>query len=112
MTDLGQVLHMVGGTAAAFMIFFLPGMFLINAAIVKESAPEVRLSNCFCCPAKWLASGKPHASQVFKFRKLDVSKLGCWDGDSIEIIRIEMVTGETYGTCALRTQAQVRVVGC
>lgn len=28
---------MVGGTAASFMIFFLPGMLLINAAIVKRS---------------------------------------------------------------------------
>eukprot|EP00884_Botryococcus_braunii_P010874 jgi/Botrbrau1/19789/Bobra.0124s0037.1 len=37
-TDLGSVLHMVGGTAAAFMIFFLPGLLLINAAIIKESA--------------------------------------------------------------------------
>ena len=41
-TDLGQVLHMVGGTAASFMIFFLPGMLLMNAAIVKRSA-EVKL---------------------------------------------------------------------
>ena len=39
-TDLGQVLHMVGGTAAAFMIFFLPGMLLINAAIVKGPAVD------------------------------------------------------------------------
>lgn len=38
MSDLGQVLHMVGGTAASFMIFFLPGLMLINAAIVKRSA--------------------------------------------------------------------------
>ena len=29
---------MVGGTAASFMIFFLPGLLLINAAIVKRSA--------------------------------------------------------------------------
>ena len=36
-SDLGQVLHMVGGTAASFMIFFLPGMLLVNAAIVKHS---------------------------------------------------------------------------
>lgn len=42
-TDLGSVLHMVGGTAAAFMIFFLPGMLLINAAIVKRTA-EVAFS--------------------------------------------------------------------
>lgn len=37
-TDLGQVLHMVGGTAASYMIFFLPGMLLLNAAIVKRTA--------------------------------------------------------------------------
>ena len=35
-SDLGAVLHMVGGTAASFMIFFLPGLLLINAAIVKH----------------------------------------------------------------------------
>ena len=39
MTDLGQVLHMIGGTAAAFIIFFLPGLLLVNAAIVKLDAP-------------------------------------------------------------------------
>lgn len=37
-TDLGAVLHMVGGTAASYMIFFLPGLLLINAAIVKRTA--------------------------------------------------------------------------
>ena len=37
-TDLGAVLHMVGGTAASYMIFFLPGMLLLNAAIVKKTA--------------------------------------------------------------------------
>ena len=36
--DLGSVLHLVGGTAAAFIIFFLPGLLLINAAIVKHTA--------------------------------------------------------------------------
>ena len=36
-SDLGAVLHMVGGTAASFMIFFLPGLLLINAAIVKHA---------------------------------------------------------------------------
>lgn len=36
--DLGSVLHLIGGTAAAFIIFFLPGMLLINAAIVKHTA--------------------------------------------------------------------------
>lgn len=29
---------MVGGTAASYMIFFLPGLLLINAAIVKRTA--------------------------------------------------------------------------
>jgi solute carrier family 38 (sodium-coupled neutral amino acid transporter), member 7/8 len=38
-TDLGAVLHMIGGTAAAFIIFFLPGLLLVNAAIVKLDAP-------------------------------------------------------------------------
>lgn len=44
-SDLGAVLHMVGGTAASFMIFFLPGMMLINAAIVKRSNEEDLESN-------------------------------------------------------------------
>ncbi len=43
-TDLSNVLHLVGGTAAAFMIFFLPGMLLINAAIIKESASTADLA--------------------------------------------------------------------
>ena len=55
-TDLGQVLHMVGGTAASYMIFFLPGMLLLNAAIVKrtasmadfESAQVRLLAACAC----------------------------------------------------------------
>ena len=34
------MLHMVGGTAASFMIFFLPGMLLINAAIVKTNVEQ------------------------------------------------------------------------
>lgn len=42
-TDLGAVLHMVGGTAASYMIFFLPGMLLINAAIVKRTASMANL---------------------------------------------------------------------
>ncbi len=42
-TDLGQVLHMVGGTAASYMIFFLPGMLLLNAAIVKRTASMMDL---------------------------------------------------------------------
>ena len=44
-TDLGAVLHMVGGTAASYMIFFLPGLLLINAAIVKHSASSRDLSS-------------------------------------------------------------------
>jgi hypothetical protein len=27
-TDLGSVLHLIGGTAASYMIFFLPGLLL------------------------------------------------------------------------------------
>ena len=34
---------MVGGTAASYMIFFLPGMLLLNAAIVKRTASMVDL---------------------------------------------------------------------
>ena len=44
-TDLGQVLHMVGGTAASYMIFFLPGMLLLNAAIVKRTASMADLES-------------------------------------------------------------------
>ncbi|KIY99600.1 AAAP family transporter: amino acid [Monoraphidium neglectum] len=36
-TDLGSVLHIVGGTAAAFMVFMLPGLLLMNAAIIKHT---------------------------------------------------------------------------
>ena len=43
-TDLGAVLHMVGGTAASYMIFFLPGLLLVNAAIVKHSASSQNLA--------------------------------------------------------------------
>lgn len=39
-TDLGSVLHLIGGTVAAFIIFFLPGLMLVNAAIVKGNAPS------------------------------------------------------------------------
>ena len=51
-TDLGQVLHMVGGTAASYMIFFLPGMLLLNAAIVKRTASMVDLeaADVSSCP--------------------------------------------------------------
>lgn len=44
-TDLGAVLHMVGGTAASYMIFFLPGLLLINAAIVKRTASMANLAD-------------------------------------------------------------------
>lgn len=36
-TDLGAVLHMIGGTVAAFMVFLLPGLLLMNAAIIKHT---------------------------------------------------------------------------
>lgn len=49
MTDLGDVLHLVGGTAAAFMIFFLPGLLLVNAAIIKESASTADLAALEVC---------------------------------------------------------------
>lgn len=39
--DLGDVLHLIGGTVAALLIFFNPGFMLINAAIVKHSASEL-----------------------------------------------------------------------
>eukprot|EP00878_Enallax_costatus_P011109 GHUV01011602.1.p1 GENE.GHUV01011602.1~~GHUV01011602.1.p1 ORF type:complete len:461 (+),score=81.03 GHUV01011602.1:314-1696(+) len=42
-TDLGQVLHMIGGTAASFMIFFLPGLLLMNAAIIKHTSSYANL---------------------------------------------------------------------
>jgi sodium-coupled neutral amino acid transporter 7/8 len=58
-TDLGAVLHMVGGTAASYMIFFLPGLLLINAAIVKHSASSRDLSSQAEVRAR-LAT--PHAS--------------------------------------------------
>ena len=57
MTDLGDVLHLVGGTAAAFMIFFLPGLLLINAAIIKESASQADLAAMEVC----------HVSAIIKF---------------------------------------------
>ncbi len=36
-TDLGAVLHMIGGTAASLMIFAIPGLLLMNAAIIKHT---------------------------------------------------------------------------
>lgn len=43
-TDLGAVLHLIGGTAASFMIFFLPGLLLMNAAIIKHTSSYASLS--------------------------------------------------------------------
>lgn len=43
-TSLGDALHIIGGTAASFMIFFLPGLMLINAAVVKESSAQLDAS--------------------------------------------------------------------
>uniref|UniRef100_A0A383V4T9 Amino acid transporter transmembrane domain-containing protein n=1 Tax=Tetradesmus obliquus TaxID=3088 RepID=A0A383V4T9_TETOB len=43
-TDLGEVLHMIGGTAASFMIFFLPGLLLMNGAIIKHTYSCTSLS--------------------------------------------------------------------
>uniref|UniRef100_A0A7S0RPD5 Amino acid transporter transmembrane domain-containing protein n=1 Tax=Chlamydomonas leiostraca TaxID=1034604 RepID=A0A7S0RPD5_9CHLO len=40
-TSLGDALHLIGGTAAAFMIFFLPGAMLINASIIKQSTNKL-----------------------------------------------------------------------
>ena len=35
---------MIGGTAAAFMIFLLPGLLLMNAAIMKATVSYTSLS--------------------------------------------------------------------
>lgn len=43
-TDLGAVLHMVGGTAASAMIFLLPGLLLMNAAIIKATTSYATFS--------------------------------------------------------------------
>lgn len=55
---------MVGGTAASYMIFFLPGMLLLNAAIVKRTASmmdleaaEVSLHQVPAWPQAALADG-------------------------------------------------------
>lgn len=39
--DLGAVLHIIGGTAACFMIFLIPGLLLINAAVVKNAREQL-----------------------------------------------------------------------
>jgi hypothetical protein len=41
-TDLGSVVHTIGGTAAACLIFLNPGLMLINAAIIKHSTGMLR----------------------------------------------------------------------
>lgn len=80
-SDLGAVLHMVGGTAASFMIFFLPGMMLINAAIVKRSNQvqallpscqpktcdecEELLPSCLSLQVPPCQSGVPRTAQFF-----------------------------------------------
>lgn len=58
-TDLGQVLHMVGGTAASYMIFFLPGMLLLNAAIVKRTASmaDLEIAEVSCFALSYQAAG-------------------------------------------------------
>ena len=40
-TDLGAVLHLLGGTVAALIIFGLPGAMLVNSAIVKDSKEKI-----------------------------------------------------------------------
>ena len=59
-TDLGAVLQLIGGTAASFMIFFLPGLLLINAAIVKhqeyEEAIDVEVIALGCRSRPFLAA--------------------------------------------------------
>lgn len=44
-TDLGSVLHLIGGTAATFMIFLLPGLLCWNAAVIKATASVASLSH-------------------------------------------------------------------
>ena len=58
-TDLSQVLHMVGGTAASYMIFFLPGMLLLNAAIVKRTASmaDLEIAEVSCLAIPYQAAG-------------------------------------------------------
>jgi sodium-coupled neutral amino acid transporter 7/8 len=43
-TDLGSVLHLIGGTAATFMIFLLPGLLCWNAAVIKATASVANLA--------------------------------------------------------------------
>lgn len=48
-TSLGEVLHLLGGTAAAFVIFFIPGLMLINAAVAKRSNTPLDLLQAQVC---------------------------------------------------------------
>jgi len=77
-TDLGAVLHMVGGTAASYMIFFLPGMLLLNAAIVKKTASMADLQGAEVSSyvrTCWLSSPKSLRAAV-------VHVLICMDNDA------------------------------
>ncbi|KAG2500250.1 hypothetical protein HYH03_001828 [Edaphochlamys debaryana] len=67
-SDLGVVLQLVGGLCITFIIFFLPGLLLINAAIVKhstqvlndleaEAIASLRVSNSGEAPADAEAGG-------------------------------------------------------
>lgn len=40
-SDLGSVLHLLGGTVAILIIFGLPGAMLVNSAIVKDSKERI-----------------------------------------------------------------------
>ncbi|GBF99905.1 hypothetical protein Rsub_12813 [Raphidocelis subcapitata] len=42
-TDLGSVLHLIGGTAACFMVFLLPGLLCWNGAVIKATASTLNL---------------------------------------------------------------------
>lgn len=33
----GSVVHILGGTAASLVAFFVPGLLLVNASVVKHS---------------------------------------------------------------------------
>lgn len=58
-SDLGSVLHMIGGTAASFMIFCLPGLLLMNAAIIKASASTTQLDALVRSPPNPAHSAAP-----------------------------------------------------
>lgn len=63
-TDLGAVLHMVGGTAASFMIFVLPGLMLVNAAIVKGPAGNLESEGSDGSPAAPLGHNQDFLHEV------------------------------------------------